>query len=93
LCSCVRRGLKHHILKSKEINEDAHLIWELLFEIVHIKWHEIESDDEDELVEMCPTTSITSTNHQASILKEEGGKRSKGGASLGEEVKPPLGAV
>jgi hypothetical protein len=35
LCSCVCRELKHIILKSKEISEDAHLIWELLFEISH----------------------------------------------------------
>jgi hypothetical protein len=65
LCSCVCRELKHLILKSKKISEDAHLIWELLFEIVHTKWNEIESDDEDEPVEMCPTTSTTSTDHQA----------------------------
>jgi hypothetical protein len=93
LCSCVCRELKHLILKSKEISEDAHLIWELLSEIVHTKWDEIESDDEDEPVEICPTTSTTSTDHQASILKEEGSKRSEGGASLGEAVKPPPGAV
>jgi hypothetical protein len=37
LCSCVCRELKHLILKSKPISEDAHLIWELLFEIVHTK--------------------------------------------------------
>jgi hypothetical protein len=41
LCSCVCRELKHLILKSKEISEDAHLIWELLFEIVHTKWDEV----------------------------------------------------
>jgi hypothetical protein len=44
LCSCVCRELKHLILKSKEISEDAHLIWELLFEIVNTKWDEVESD-------------------------------------------------
>jgi hypothetical protein len=26
----------------------------LLFGIAHIKWDEVESDDEDEPVEMCP---------------------------------------
>jgi hypothetical protein len=93
LCSCVCRELKHLILKSKEISEDYHLIWELLFEIVHTKWDEVESDDEDEPVEMCPTTSTTPTDHQASTLKEEGGNRSEGGGSLGEAVKPPPGAV
>jgi hypothetical protein len=31
LCSCVCRELKHLILKSNEISEDAHLIWELSY--------------------------------------------------------------
>jgi hypothetical protein len=44
LYSCVCRELKHLILKSKEISEDAHLIWEFLFEIVYTKWDEVESD-------------------------------------------------
>jgi hypothetical protein len=93
LCSCVCRELKHLILKSKEISEDAHLIWELLFEIVHTKWDEIESDDAYEPMEMCSTTSIAATDHQASIPKE-GGKRSEGRASLGEAVKlPPRGGL
>jgi hypothetical protein len=70
LYSCVCRELKHLILKSKEISEDAHLIWELLFEIVHAKWDEVESDEEDEPVEICLTTSTASTNHQASTLKQ-----------------------
>jgi hypothetical protein len=69
LCSCVCRELKYLILKSKRIGEDAHLIWKLLFELVHTKWDEIESDDEDEPTKMCPTTSTTPTNHQASTLK------------------------
>jgi hypothetical protein len=34
LCSCVCRELKYLILKSKNIYEDAHLIWKLLFELV-----------------------------------------------------------
>ena len=70
LCSCVCRELKHLILKSKKISEDAHLIWELLFEIVHTKWDEVESDEEDEPVEICPTTSTTSTDHQLSSKEE-----------------------
>jgi hypothetical protein len=77
LCSCVCRELKHLILKNKEISEDAHLIWELLFEIVHTKWDDVESDEEDEPVEMCPTTSTTSTDHQASTLKQREGQRSE----------------
>jgi hypothetical protein len=93
LCSCVCRELKRLILKSKGIRKDAHLIWKLLFGIAHIKWDEVESDDEDEPVEMCPTTSTTTTDHQASTLKEEGGKRSEGRVSLGEAVEPPPGAV
>jgi hypothetical protein len=93
LFSCVCRELKHLILNRKRISEDAHLIWELLFEIVHTKWDEVESDDEDEPVEMCPTTSTTTTDHQASTLKEEGGKRNEERVSLGEAVKPPRGAI
>jgi hypothetical protein len=63
LCSCVCRELKYLILKSKKICEDAHLIWKLLLELVNTKWDEIESDDEDEPVEMY-RTSTTSTDHQ-----------------------------
>jgi hypothetical protein len=63
LCSCVCRELKYLILKSKRIGEDAHLIWKLLFALVNTKWDEIESDDEDEPAEMCPTTSTTSSDH------------------------------
>jgi hypothetical protein len=74
LCSCVCRELKYLILKSKKICEDAHLIWKLLFELVSTKWDEIESDDEDEAVEMCPTTF---TDHQASILEQEEDQRSE----------------
>jgi hypothetical protein len=70
LYSCVCRELKNLILKSKEISKDAHLIRKLLFEIVHTKWDDVESDDEDEPVEICSTTSTTSTNNQASILKQ-----------------------
>jgi hypothetical protein len=68
LCSCVCRELKYLILKSKKIFEDAHLIWKLLLELVNTKWDELESDDEDESVEMCPT-STTSTDQQASTLR------------------------
>jgi hypothetical protein len=57
-------------LKSKKISEDAHLIWKLLLELVNTKWDELESDDEDESVEMCPT-STTSTDQQASTLKRK----------------------
>jgi hypothetical protein len=92
LCSCVCRELKYLILKSKRIGEDAHIIWKLLFELVHTKWDEILSDDEDEPVEMCPTSFTTTTEHQASTLKEEGGKRSEGRVSLGEAVRPLLGS-
>jgi hypothetical protein len=31
LCSCMCRELKHLILKSKEISEGAHLIWEFCY--------------------------------------------------------------
>jgi hypothetical protein len=84
MCSCVCRELKHLIQKSKGISKYAHLIWKLLFGIAHIKWDGVESDDdEDEPVEMCPITSTTTTDHQASTLKEERGKRSEGRVSLG----------
>jgi hypothetical protein len=76
---------------SKKISKDAHLIWKLLFGIAHIKY-EVESDDDDEPVEMCPTTSTTTTDHQTLTLKE-GDKRSERRVSLGEVVKPPPGAV
>jgi hypothetical protein len=81
LCSCVCRELKHLILKSKGICKDGHLSWKLLFGIAHNKWDEVESDDEDEPVEMCPITSTTTIDHQASTLKEEGGKRCEGRVS------------
>jgi Fe-S-cluster-containing hydrogenase component 2 len=77
LCSCVCRELKYLILKSKRIGEDARLIWKLLFELVNTKWDEIESDDEDELVEMCPTTTTTFTDHQASNPKQGEDQRSE----------------
>jgi hypothetical protein len=86
LCSCVCSELKYLILKSKRIGEDAHLIWKLPFELVHTKWDEIESDDEDEPAEMCPTTSTPSTGHQESTLKQEEDQRS-------EEVVPLQGPV
>jgi hypothetical protein len=86
LCSCVCRELKYLILKSKRISEDAHLIWKLLFELVHTKWNENESDDEDEPTEMCRTTSTTSTDHQASTLEQEEDQRS-------EDVVPLQGPV
>jgi hypothetical protein len=82
LCSCVCKELKHLILKSKEISKDAHLIWKLLFEIVHIKWDEVESDDEDEPVEICSTTSTTSTDHQASTLKQGEDQKSEDAVPL-----------
>jgi hypothetical protein len=87
--------LKHLILKRKEISEDGHLIWDMLFDIRNTKWDELESDDEDEPVEMCPTTSTTSTDHHASTLKEEEeGMRNEGKDSLGEAVKPsPRGSL
>jgi hypothetical protein len=88
LCSCVCRELKYLILKSKKIYEDAHLIWKLLFELVNTKWDEIESDDEDEPEEMCPTTFTTSTDHQASILKQEEDQRSEHVVLLQGPVKP-----
>jgi hypothetical protein len=75
-CSCICRELKHLILKRKEISEDAHVIWELLFEISHNKWDEVESDDEDEPVETCSTTSTKSTDHQASTLNQGKDQRS-----------------
>jgi hypothetical protein len=72
LCSCVCRELKYLLLKSKRIGEDAHLIWKLLFELVNTKWDEIESDDEDEPVEMCLTTLQHSliSKHQPSSKKK-----------------------
>jgi hypothetical protein len=87
LCSCVCRELKYLILKSNKIYEDAHLIWKLLFELVNTKWDEIESDDEDEPKEMCPTTFTTSTDHQASILKQEEDQRSEHAAPLQGPVR------
>jgi hypothetical protein len=88
LCSCVCRELKHLILKSKEISEDAHIIWELLFEIVHTKWDEVESDDEDEPVEICSTTSTTSTDHHTSTLKQGEDQRSEDTVPLQGPVRP-----
>jgi hypothetical protein len=86
LCSCVCKELKHLILKSKGISKDAHLIWKLLFEIVHTKWDEVESDDEDEPVGICSTTPTTSTDHQASTLKQGEDQKS-------EDVVPLQGLV
>jgi hypothetical protein len=86
LCSCVCRELKYLILKSKRICEDAHLIWKLIFALVHTKWDEIENDDEDEPADMCPTTSTTSTDYQASTLKQGEDQRS-------EDVVPLQGPV
>jgi hypothetical protein len=87
LCSCVCRELKYFILKSKKICEDAHLIWKLLLELVNTKWDEIESDDEDESVEMCPT-STTSTDHQASIPEQKEDQRSEHAIPLQGPVRP-----
>jgi hypothetical protein len=88
-CSCVCRELKYLILKSKKIGEDAHLIWKLLFELVNTKWDEIESDDEDEPVEMCPT-STTSTDHQASNPEQEEDQRSEHVVPLQGPVRPVI---
>jgi hypothetical protein len=54
-----------------------------------MKWDEVESDDDNEPVEMCPTTSTTTTDHETPTLKEEGDKRSEGRVSLGEAVQLP----
>jgi hypothetical protein len=54
--------------------------------LVHTKWIEIESDEEDEPTEMCPTTSTTSNDHQASTLEQEEDQRS-------EDVVPLQGPV
>jgi hypothetical protein len=80
--------LKYLILKSKEISEDAHLIWEFLYDIGHTKWDEVESDDEDEPVEICSTTSTTSTDHQASTLKQGEDQRSEDFVPLQGSVRP-----
>jgi hypothetical protein len=87
-CSCVCRELKYLILKSKKICEDAHLIWKLLVQLVKTKWDEIESDDEDETVDMCPTTSTTSTNHQASNPEQEEDQRRENAVPLQGSVRP-----
>jgi hypothetical protein len=91
--SCVCREQKYLILKSKKICEDAHLIWKLLVELVNTKWDEIESDDEDETVDMCLTTSTTSTNHQASNPEQEEDQRSEHTVPLQGLVRPvtPIG--
>jgi hypothetical protein len=60
----------------------------LLFGIAHIKWDEVESEDDDEPVEMCPTTSKTTTGHQTPTFKQ-GDKRSERKVSLEEAVQPP----
>jgi hypothetical protein len=93
LCSCVCRELKYLILKSKKIGEDAHLIWKLLFELVNTKWNEIDSDDEDELAKMCPTTSTTSTDHRASTLEQEEDQKGKDAVPLQGSVRlvTPIG--
>jgi hypothetical protein len=57
----------------------------LLFGIAHIKWDEVESEDDDEPVEMCPIT----TEHQTLTFKQEGDKRSERKVSLEEAVQPP----
>jgi hypothetical protein len=87
LCSCVCRELKYLILKSKKICEDAHLIWKLLLDLVNTKWDELESDDEDESVEMCPT-STTSTDHQALTLEQKEDQRSEHAVPLQGPVRP-----
>jgi hypothetical protein len=86
LCSCVFRELKYFILKSKKISEDVHLIWKLLLELVNTKWDKIESDDEDESVEMCPT-STTSADHQASTPKQKEDQRSEHAVPLQGSIR------
>jgi hypothetical protein len=94
LCSCVCRELKYLILKSKKICKDAHLIWKILLELVNTKWDEIESDDEDESVEIYPT-STTSTYHQASTPEQREDQRSEHVVPLQGLVRPvtPTGQV
>jgi hypothetical protein len=87
LCSCLCRELMYLILKSKKICEDAHLIWKLLLELVNTKWDEIESDDEDESMEMCPT-SKTSTDHQISTPEQKEDQRSEHVIPLQGPVTP-----
>jgi hypothetical protein len=87
LCSCVCRELKYLILKRKNISEDAHHIWKLLLELVNTKWDELESDDEDESVEMCPT-STTSTDQQASTLERKEDQGSEHAVPLQGPVRP-----
>jgi hypothetical protein len=87
LCSCVCRELKYIILKSKKICEDAHLIWKLLLELVNTKWDELESNDEDESVEMCPT-STTPTDHQASTHEQRKDQGSEHAVPLQGPVRP-----
>jgi hypothetical protein len=54
----------------------------------HTKWDEVESDDKDEPVEICSTTSITSTDHQASTLKQGEDQRSDDAVPLQGPVRP-----
>jgi hypothetical protein len=56
--------------------------------VLNTKWDEIESDDEDEPEEMCPTTFTTSTDHQASILKQEEDQISEYAVPLQGPVRP-----
>jgi hypothetical protein len=49
---------------------------------------EIESDDEDEPAEMCPTTSTTSTDHQASNPEQVEDQRSEHVIPLQGSVRP-----
>jgi hypothetical protein len=60
----------------------------LLFEIGHTKWDEVESDDKDEPVEICSTTSTTSTDHQASTLKQGEDQRIEDVVPLQGPVRP-----
>jgi predicted nuclease with TOPRIM domain len=60
----------------------------LLFEIVHTKWDEVESDDEDEPVGICSTTPTTSTNQQVSTLKQGEDQKSEDVVPLQGLVRP-----
>jgi hypothetical protein len=65
----------------------------LLFGIAYIKWDEVESEDDDEPMEMCPTTSTTTTEHQTSTLKQEGTREAKEESLWRRRFNRPLAAV
>jgi hypothetical protein len=55
--------------------------------LVNTKWDELESDDEDESVEMCPT-STTFTDQQASTLERKEDQGSEHAVPLQGPVRP-----